>query len=684
MRKTCLIFLGILLILTNSTILTQGIPIILTHTDDPDGISQALPIVSQKIEVSINNGYVVTNISQVYINHHDMEIQGTYLFAIPEDAFISNFSLINNGIKYYGKIFPKERAQEQYQEAVEAGRTAALLEYVGRKQFMYSISIAPKEDIEVEIVYEQFLRKRFNKYTYVHPLETKEYEVLVESLIMDIKIRSHNPISNIESVGYEFSPLEMSANFVRLQYTQEFVTPEMDLILAYDVAAPQDEGTLLVANREEPNYFMYAFSPSLGAGVTALPKDIVFCIDKSSSMEGHPFVQAQEALYTILPQLNSNDRFALVFFAGEAFPQFPTDRNLLTATPEHIAEGLNFVESREARGGTNIDEALQISLNRIPTSDRLKLIVFLTDGLTRKGETDPHKIIENIADANIGKNVQVYSFGFAWELNMNLLKMISTDTLGEAARIHPTENIDDRLSDFFQTIAIPYLKDMTIDFEGAIKDSTFPKDLPILFNGSEIIVVGKYFDENPMIITVTATSAQGQQIFSSEFNVTDPNLIHSFVPKLWAIHRINYLLDQMLLEGEIPRFVEEIMQLSAEFGLVTPYTSILIDPKAFQEEVSQEDLLGENTQTTITGPSTTPGTTTIPPQTTSPLTVTPTHITDTDSSAVMTMTATATVTTECFAGGMVPEVGGIALVFIILPSILILLGVYRKNGKKNS
>ena len=130
--------------------------------------------------------------------------------------------------------------------------------------------------------------------------------------------------------------------------------------------------------------------------------------------------QAQEALYTIIPQLNQNDRFSLVFFAGEEFSQFPTDNNLLTATPEHIADGLKFVESIEASGGTNIDEALQISLNRIPRSDRLKLIIFLTDGLTRKGETDPYKIVENISDANIEKNVQIYSFGFAWELNMNL------------------------------------------------------------------------------------------------------------------------------------------------------------------------------------------------------------------------------------------------------------------------
>ena len=100
-------------------------------------------------------------------------------------------------------------------------------------------------------------------------------------------------------------------------------------------------------------------------------------------------------------------------------------------------------------------------------------------------------------------------------------------------------------------------------------------------------------------ITITAESALGQEIFLGEFDITDPELRHPFVPKLWAIHRINYLLDQMLLEGEILRFVEEIVQLSTGFGLVTPYTSILIDPEEIQEEVSQEEMLETDTDSSM-------------------------------------------------------------------------------------
>ena len=127
MRKGILSVL-ILLALANTVHFVNGIPIFLSSVGDPP---QTLPVRAQRVNVLIDNGYVMTNVSQEFYNPSDTPVHGNYLFAIPEDAFISNFSLTIKGIKYYGEILPRDQASEQYQEAVEAGRTAALLEYVG-------------------------------------------------------------------------------------------------------------------------------------------------------------------------------------------------------------------------------------------------------------------------------------------------------------------------------------------------------------------------------------------------------------------------------------------------------------------------------------------------------------------------------------------------------------------------
>ncbi|NIO21704.1 MAG: hypothetical protein GTN76_13480, partial [Candidatus Aenigmarchaeota archaeon] len=76
---------------------------------------------TQRVNVLIDNGYVKTNVSQEFYNPKDVAVQGLYLFAIPEEAFISNFSLTLDGVKHYGMILPRDQAEEQYREAVEAG-----------------------------------------------------------------------------------------------------------------------------------------------------------------------------------------------------------------------------------------------------------------------------------------------------------------------------------------------------------------------------------------------------------------------------------------------------------------------------------------------------------------------------------------------------------------------------------
>ncbi|MBW2503350.1 MAG: hypothetical protein JRE16_02145, partial [Deltaproteobacteria bacterium] len=51
---------------------------------------------------------------------------------------------------------------------------------------------------------------------------------------------------------------------------------------------------------------------------------------------------------------------------------------------------------------------------------------------------------------------------------------------------------------------------------------------------------------------------------------------HPFIPKLWATRKIGYLLDQIRLHGEDTELREAVVQLSTDFGIVTPYTSFLI------------------------------------------------------------------------------------------------------------
>ncbi len=49
-----------------------------------------------------------------------------------------------------------------------------------------------------------------------------------------------------------------------------------------------------------------------------------------------------------------------------------------------------------------------------------------------------------------------------------------------------------------------------------------------------------------------------------------------FVARLWATRRVGQLLEEIRLKGENEELKDEIVALAKEFGLVTPYTSYLV------------------------------------------------------------------------------------------------------------
>jgi Ca-activated chloride channel family protein len=49
-----------------------------------------------------------------------------------------------------------------------------------------------------------------------------------------------------------------------------------------------------------------------------------------------------------------------------------------------------------------------------------------------------------------------------------------------------------------------------------------------------------------------------------------------FIPRLWAIRKVGYLLEEIRLHGERPELKDEVTMLGKKFGIVTPYTSYLV------------------------------------------------------------------------------------------------------------
>lgn len=290
------------------------------------------------------------------------------------------------------------------------------------------------------------------------------------------------------------------------------------------------------------------------------------------------YTKAKEALRFILGQLGEDDRFSIVSFDHqiEAF-----SRELRPAESNAIREAMDYVNYLTDRGDTDIDGALTTGLDILARSRRpwaTQVIIFLTDGLPTAGVTDETYIREDVRRANDGLGASVHVFGVGYDVNTHLLDGIAAENRGAVTYVEPGQSLEAALTTFYAQIARPLLADVTITFEGMEVEAVYPQALPDLFVGSSLVLTGKYSGASELVtVRLSGRTPQGRKEYTYDLEIGSGD---AFVPRLWATRRVGELLDRVRVEGETEALVEEIRALGLAFGLVTPYTTTIIQAQA--------------------------------------------------------------------------------------------------------
>ena len=135
--------------------------------------------------------------------------------------------------------------------------------------------------------------------------------------------------------------------------------------------------------------------------------DIVIALDISTSMLAEDLkpnrLEAAKQVAQDFINGRSNDRFALVVFAGETFTQVPltTDHSILTNMFKDVKSGM-------IEDGTALGDGLATAVTRLRESKAIsKVIILLTDGVNNMGALDP------ASSAEIAKlyGIRIYTIG---------------------------------------------------------------------------------------------------------------------------------------------------------------------------------------------------------------------------------------------------------------------------------
>lgn len=571
------------------------------RSSDPQAVFD-IEIYSLKVDCKVTSRFARSVITSRVVNRANVSREVFFDVDLPKTAFITNFSMVIDGLTYVGVVKEKAAAKKQYQQAVSQGQTAGLVKASGRKmeKFTVSVNIAATKKVTFELTYEELLKRNQGLYELLIRVKPKQ---IVQHFEINVDIYEPQGIRFLDAHGtfvtndltqliektvtetkghVSFSPTVDQQRSCPLCQTS---TIDGDFVINYDVNWDTPAGDIQILN----GYFVHYFAPT---NLKRLPKNVVFVIDQSTSMMGTRIKQTKEAMLAILADIHPEDHFSIISFDSTVTKWKPS---IIEATAENIEAAKQYVNSLYARGWTNINDALLEAISMLDeamkqhtlTEHSISLIILLSDGDPTKGETNRAQIQSNVKNG-IGGKYPLYCLGFGYDLDYSFIEKMALENHGVARRIYEDSDSALQMQGFYDEVASPLLSQIEMKYpENGVADLT-ERSFQQYYNGSEIVVAGRVTGNelDAYNMEVIAKGAEGDLFLKNQRNeqdqekaFEDPQYIFGeYTERLWA-----YLTIQQLLSKRVSGTPEEkanntarALELSLKYNFVTPLTSMVV------------------------------------------------------------------------------------------------------------
>ena len=471
------------------------------------------------VQSEIQFRYARTTVES-YIKNFGSVAETTQFQAIlPENAFVSNFSMIVGETEYVAEVKSKDEAKAEFDSQVEDGLGAGLVEQDARDANLFKIrtSIEPTEKVIFRLTYDELLERSLGLYE--HTIHVQPGQIVDDFKII-VNINESLPITSLNvpelEKENEISPSSKTSSIATVTRDEEdnskgSIVYKISKKYQKDAGKKGIQGAFKVQydvdRTNQTNevqvidgYFVHFFTPE---NLKVLPKHIIFVLDISGSMGGEKLQQLKDAMFTILDEMTDNDFFDIITFSNGVSKWSPTaDRKVaLKSSKKNKKLGIDFVLGLNAGGGTNINSALLEGINlgksvasqELLDKDTQSMILFLTDGQASSGVTGKQAILGNLKESNNDGRFPIFSLAFGRGADFDLIRDISKETGSRAKQIYEGSDAALQLEGFYQEISSPLLSDLTLNYVGDAIDQDHISNatLKTFFKGSTFVVAGK-------------------------------------------------------------------------------------------------------------------------------------------------------------------------------------------------
>jgi predicted Zn-dependent protease len=542
-----------------------------------DGRNVPLSVGYHKVTVDIRDQIARTVIEESFVNHTDAQLEGVFYFPLPQDASISGFGMWIGDKLIEADIVEKQRAREIYETILRERRDPGLLEWTGGNIFKARVfPIFAHAEKRIKITYTQVLPLKGSRYRYGYALQSELLQQHpLRELAIDVKVNSVVPLKSVTSPTHP-TRNDQTQHSAHVEFTAQEFTPNRDFEVVVELEKGQADVVMIPHRRGEDGYFMLQLTPPAAHGdwdrpllPDGEPLQLLILADTSASIDAGQRANQATFIGALLASLSPKDTFNLGACDVQCKWAFAQPA---AADSKNEALARAFLEKRTSLGWTNLDGAVAAALKQCGPKTH---VIYVGDGIVTTGDADPVAFTKRLRRIYEGKTATFHAVTLGSSYESGVLKALAALGGGSMRKITGEQGPQAVALELLGEIAQPALRDIKVEFKGIKVARLYPEALANVPAGSQQILLGRYLPEGKdQSGEVIVTGMQGDKPvrFSTRAFLKDAEQGNSFIPRLWARMHLDSLLDQ----GSSAAIKDEIIALSEEYQIITPYTSLLV------------------------------------------------------------------------------------------------------------
>ncbi|CAI5693966.1 unnamed protein product [Oreochromis niloticus] len=594
---------------------------------------EPVPLKSIEVELEVRD-HVATVVSTLnYKNKENKPLEAVFVFPLPGDAAVCHFSAKIGQTQIVAEVKEKQKAREEYDDALSCGQQAFLLEESDQSPDIFSLSVGslpPRESASIRLEYVTELAVqaddglRFCLPAVLNPryqprgsfsLSLLPRHLLIGglssvglvpySLSFSARVSSPRPISKVES-NCSLDPLQ----YLNTDQTQAMVNlaaghkfdRDVELLIYYKDAHQPTAVVEAGQASAEPGSLvgdtvvMVSLYPEFPQSVMSSCGEFVFLMDRSGSMSNTRIRSARDTLLLLLKSLPMGCYFNIYSFGSCYEHIFPKS---VEYSQQTMKESLKKVEQMEANlGGTEILEPLKHIYSQpcIPNQPR-QLFVF-TDG--EVGNTKQViDLVKNNSDSH-----RCFSFGIGEGASSALINGMAKEGGGHAQFITGTDRMQAKVMQSLRFALQPVVVDISVtwDLPKEVSVTVLSPPITALFQGQRSLIyaqlTGQCSEAAEGCVTVKYSLAGHPSENQLHFSLRPAEDTGLTVHRLGARTLIRSLeMEQREHRGQQDGGVKEkVVHLSVQSGVSSSFTAFIAVNKD-NSEVIQGPLVCRNIPT---------------------------------------------------------------------------------------